>query len=95
MFCVNHYICNVVNTSFFLICVFLYTYIRTPPPCPLPTPLITAQLCALCKVMTCGESRQTEAVHQHTEGVSNFNGLLVYDNCYGISCQSLDCLKRL
>ena len=52
-------------------------------------PAFTAQLRVLCNVMTCGESRQTDAFHQHTEGVSNFNDLLVYDNCYGISCHAL------
>jgi len=38
MFCVNHYICNVVNTSFFLICVDTCIHIRTPPTWPPPTP---------------------------------------------------------
>jgi len=45
--------------------------------------------------MTCGESRNHASVHQHTEGISNINYLLVYDNCYGISCHSLECMKLL
>ena len=34
---VNHYICNVVNTSFFLICVFMCIHIRTYGGWPMPT----------------------------------------------------------
>lgn len=85
---VNHCICNVVNTSFFLICVFLCIHIHAPRhgPC-LPT-AVTAQLSALCNVMTCGESSSSALVHQHIEDMFSFNDLLVYDNCYGISCHA-------
>ena len=76
------------------LCIYVYILTYTPRMAP-AHPLFMTQFCALCNVMAHGESRQTETLHQHTEGVSNFNGLLVYDNCYGISCQSLDCLEML
>ena len=87
--CVNHYICNVVNSSFFLICVDIRVHI-TPTPAVAPAPpLFTAQLSALCNVMTCGESSQTATLHHHIEDMFSFNGLLVFDNCYAISCHAL------
>ena len=86
--CVNHCICNVVNSPFFLICVNIHAYITYTPLVAPAHPAFTAQLHVSCNVMTCGESSQTDTFHQHTEGVSNINALLVFDNCYGISCHA-------
>ena len=58
-------------------------------------PHFTAQFCALCGVMTCGESRINASLHQYIKDVNKINGLLVYDNCYGISCHSKECVKLL
>ena len=76
------------------LCRYVYTYTTLPPVAP-ARPSSHTQLPALCKVMTCGESTNHASVHQHTEGISNINYLLVYDNCYGISCHSLECMKLL
>ena len=54
-------------------------------------PLLNVQLCALCKVMTRVESKYAVTFHQHTEGIHQIKHLLVYDNCYAISCHHLWC----
>ena len=46
---VNHYICNVVNTSFFLICVFMCIYIPRTPVWPMHTRVWGANM----RHMTC------------------------------------------
>ena len=84
--CVNHYICNVVNSPFFLICVFLCIHLTWDGGVAPAYPAFTAQLPVLCKVMTHGESSKTETLHQYIEDVNKISGLLVYDNCYAISC---------
>ena len=89
---VNHYICNVVNSSFFLICVFVYTYITYTPLVAPARPAFTAQLPALCGVMTHGESSKTETFHQYIEDVNKISDLFVFDNCYGISCHAKACI---
>jgi len=33
-----------------------------------------------------GESRIDASLHRHTEGIHQIKHLLVYDNCYAISC---------
>jgi len=76
------------------LCRSTCTYTHTPRLAHARPPF-TMQLRLLCNVMTCGESRNHASVHQHTEGISNINYLLVYDNCYGISCHSLECMKLL
>jgi len=86
--CVNHYICNVVNSPFFLICVDIHTYITYTPAMAPAHPAFTAQLDALCKVMTHGESSKTETLHHYIEDVNKISDLLVYDNCYAISCHA-------
>ena len=90
--CVNHYICNVVNSSFFLICVFVCTYITYTPLVAPARPAFTAQLPALCGVMTHGESSKTETFHQYIEDVNKISDLFVFDNCYGISCHAKACI---
>ena len=59
-----------------------------PPhgPCPLP---LTAQLHVSCGVMTRGENKSTATFHHHIKDVLVINTLLVYDNCYTISCHHL------
>jgi len=37
----------------------------------------------------CGENRIDVIIHHYTKGISIINGLLVYDNCYAISCHYL------
>ena len=96
IFCaVAQYLCiyvlsvaTVVNTEFTQ-SVYLYVYTtHTPPHGPCPPPL-TAQLRALCNVMTRGESTITATFHHHIKDVLDINTLLVYDNCYTISCHYL------
>ena len=45
---VNHYICNVVNASFFLICVFVHIHITYTPRMALAYPL---SLHAIVRIM--------------------------------------------
>jgi len=44
--------------------------------------------------MTRGESKQHVTFHHHIVDVFKNNHLLVYDNCYGISCLSKDRMNR-
>lgn len=58
-------------------------------------PLLSHTIACIMQGHGVGEDRNHASVHQHTEGISNINYLLVYDNCYGISCHSLECMKLL
>ena len=53
-------------------------------------PTFNVQLRPLCKVMTCVESKCDSIIHHRIEDTFSFNKLLVYDNCYVISCHSLE-----
>jgi len=39
--------------------------------------------------MTHGESSKTETLHHYIKDVNKISDLLVYDNCYAISCHAL------
>ena len=41
--------------------------------------------------MTWGESKSAVSSHHHIKDMFIFNSLLVYDNCYGISCHTKVC----
>ena len=68
------------------------TYILTPtPPIAHARPPLLMQICALCNVMTQVKAEMMPHIHRHTEGINNIKHLLVYDNCYAISCHHLWC----
>jgi len=58
-------------------------------------PQLTAQLRALCNVMTCGESTITATFHHHIKDVLDINTLTSYGNCYAISCHALAWKKQV
>ena len=80
------HISNVVNTLIFLICVLLCTYIPAGGQWPLPRPCQRIHDHALCKHMTCVERKITPSIHHHIKDMNVISNLLVYDNCYSISC---------
>ena len=68
------------------------TCILTPTPPMAPAhPHFIMQFCALCNVMTQVKAEIVPHIHQHTEGIHQIKHLLVYDNCYAISCHHLWC----
>ena len=70
------------------LCIYVYILTYTPRMAP-AHPLFMTQFCALCNVMTQVKAEMMSHIHQHTEGISNIKQLLVYDNCYAISCHHL------
>lgn len=72
------------------LCICTCILTPTPPMAP-ARPHFILQFCALCNVMTQVKAEMVPHIHRHTEGISNIKQLLVYDNCYAISCHHLWC----
>ena len=70
------------------LCIYVYILTHTPRLAP-AHPLL---MCAIARIMQghdAGESQMCLTFHRHTEGIHSFKHLLVYDNCYAISCHHL------
>ena len=65
----------------------IYTCILTyyPPMAPAHPSLMPA-IVRIMQGHDVGESRIDASLHRHTEGIHQIKHLLVYDNCYAISC---------
>ena len=65
----------------------IYNAMGAHGPCPAT---FNVQLRPLCKAMTCVEGKCDSIIHHRIEDTFSINRLLVYDNCYAISCHSLE-----
>jgi len=57
---------------------------------PSPTAAFTLRMPTHYALHTCGDSKNHASLHHHIKDMFTFNHLLVYDNCYAISCHSLE-----
>ena len=70
------------------LCIYVYT-VTPHPPVALAYPCLTAQLRTSCNVMAHGEGKHHGNIHHVIRSMWDINGLLVFDNCYAISCHYL------
>ena len=70
------------------LCIYVYT-VTPHPPVALAYPCLTAQLRTSCNVMAHGEGKHHVNIHHVIQSMWDINGLLVFDNCYAISCHYL------
>jgi len=70
----------------------VYTYTYTPHVAP-AYPRTSHVMTHVTHIMHTGERKHIHMSHQHTRSFNKISDLANCDNCYGISCQSLDCVK--
>ena len=70
------------------LCVYVYILTHTPRMAP-AHPLLMCAIACIMQGHDVGENRLCLTFHRHTEGIHSFKHLLVYDNCYAISCHHL------
>ena len=72
------------------LCICLYILTYTPRMAP-AHPLLIGAIACIMQGHDVGENGLCLTFHRHTEGIHQIKHLLVYDNCYAISCHHLWC----
>lgn len=75
------------------LCVSVYILTYTPHMAP-AHPFLNTRMAKHNALQGCGENINSATIHHSIQSMSINNSLLVYDNCYSISCHSLEWINR-